>query len=203
MKRVENKKYKFSWGSDADLTILLPPNIAPLIERFDYNIIVDLTLHSGLYQSKKSKRRIVEKNWCGQRKYLLDTINDILCRETFGSSDFEEAFTIFEIQEKTNNIHCHSSIKVSNVNSISTTLGYIKRYLKKMGFKQYCVEYIKYPEQRRDYVLKKQTKLPFYVYRSMVTTDILSAGEPEQEPCEDAEASRTIETNNFYDPFEG
>lgn len=174
MSCVSLTKIPIWFPTDDSLTVSIGNHPLSIVEG---DITLDLTLNKGIHLSGKRGSKVIDLSMDAQRRYFKNIISDIIYR--FNANPFEtvtdsilSAFTVFEVQQNTGCVHCHSNIKISIGSSASFAIARLKDIVKSFGFKPqgYYIEYIKYPEQRMAYILKRDTKVPDHAIYYQTTT---------------------------------
>lgn len=161
-------KYKFTQHSvetDKPLTISLPPNIEKELSLIHWDLTCDITLNKSMYIDR-TKLRVTEQNWVQQRRFLL-SIYESFPEVLIDGSELAEIFIVFEIQANTNNIHAHSNVRFHKIVNEIYVQGFLRNLVCKAGVKIPFIQYIRYPKERFEYIMKSYSKLPSHVYHSV------------------------------------
>lgn len=158
------EKHKFTLDGDR---ISLTRSPSPGTTPEDYDLMIDLTLNKSQHSEGKLSKRILDCSLERQRRYLLENYYDMLTKINIFERHFSisHIFVVYEIQCKTGNVHSHANIKIDcNPNYHEYAQATLSKYLAHRGFRQFTVQYIKYPLERWNYIMKAQSKFPNVVH---------------------------------------
>lgn len=166
------KKIPFNYtiGADGERDLTISPD-APPIPWDKFNIMLDLTLNRSMHLPNQRARKIVDLDLSKQRQFLFDSYIKIIERfNSYGKDKITDAFTIYEIQSKTYNVHSHCNVSVCVHTNHENVIAKLRDIAKSIGFLPvgFCIEFIKYPDERRQYLLKPATKYekPFHLMKT-------------------------------------
>lgn len=150
--------YRFSHnpeGSDILLTNTLPTE--------EYNLALDITLNKSLHVPGLKGHRVIDLSLKKQRSFLLSQYCQIMERINSTSSRMKisSLLIVYEIQMNTGTVHAHANLRIECAECyLAWAKAEITNLVKRMGFIQYFAEYIKYPIERNNYIMKADTKYP-------------------------------------------
>lgn len=155
-------KVKYTAPSDDSALTISLDGATPLLCS---NWIIDLTLSKGMHLPGMKGRKLFDVDYKTQRRFLTDAYKNLFERIETCNIKIDYAFIVYEIQKGTLNVHSHANVCLKTDHDDLFVQRVIIDILKHMQFKRegIYIQGIMKPEDRKNYLLKKDTKVPPYV----------------------------------------
>ncbi len=162
---IRKTKITYSFPVDSEITALtISPESLPLIPPISFfNVTCDLTLNKSLHLPNQKTRKVLELSIEQQKRFLEDSYRTVLERyNSFGEDNIKCMFIIYEVQPGTLALHAHANFHIDVKTNEEYPLAKLLDITSALGFKRVgsYVSYIKFPESRWEYLLKRNTKYP-------------------------------------------
>lgn len=166
--RKTNITYSFPSDSEIKALTISPESLPLLPPNSSWNITCDLTLNKGLHLPNQKGKKICDLPIKQQARYLNDCYKTIIDRyNMFGDDKIKCMFIIYEVQSGTLNLHTHANLKIDIKTNEVYSIVKLNDIVKSLGFNKLgtYIEFIKFSENRWDYLMKRETKypIPFHI----------------------------------------